>query len=83
MMEPAPPQTLAVVSRALPRGGFPPLARYGCRRTGWRRGGAPLAPRRGGGRRKDPVLLQDLEGPHSHTLGHPASGDGRGFDGLE
>jgi hypothetical protein len=44
----------------------------------------PLAPRGCRGPRgcKGPVLFQRLERPHPDTLGHPAPGDGRRFDGF-
>jgi hypothetical protein len=61
------------------RGGAPPAGGR------WGGGGAPLAaPGWGrGGRREDPGLLQRLERPDPHTIGHTASRDGGGFDGLE
>ena len=50
------------------RGGFPPLTTRGRRRAG---------------RWEGPVLVERLERPDSHTVGHATSRDGRGFDGLE
>src|SRR6266481_270031 len=50
------------------------------------RSGFPLLTTRGrrrAGRREGPVLLQRLERPDPHTIGHAASRDCSGFDGLE
>jgi hypothetical protein len=69
--------------------GYP--ARWQCPADAWRAaravggGGAPpAAPGWGRGRRReDPGLLQRLERPDPHTIGHTASRDGGGFDSLE
>jgi hypothetical protein len=49
-------------------GGFPPLTTRGRQRAG---------------RREGPVLLQRLERPDPHTVGHATARDCSGFDGLE
>src|SRR6266545_6178007 len=49
-------------------GGFPPLTTRG---WGW------------GRRREGPVLVECLERPDPHTVGHATPRDSGGFDGLE
>jgi hypothetical protein len=51
----------------------------------WWAGFAPLAPRgrRRGGPREGPVLVECLERPDPHTVGHATPRDGGGFDRLE